>query len=120
MNEPEKEKRIVEKIRTFLDESAENVDAETRLRLQEARFQALKAAGKKRPSHLSFPRWMTIGGLATAATAVLAIFFWLNVPPEEIPAKQVEDIEILTSRERIDFYKDLDFFRWLASGESEK
>ncbi len=117
MNEQEKEKKIVEKIRSFLDESAESLSPEIRLRLQEARFQALKAAEKK-PRFLSFPRWITVGGLATATTATLAIFFWFNVPSVEIPAKQVEDFEILTSKEQIDFYNDLEFFRWLAAKEN--
>jgi hypothetical protein len=119
MNEHEKEKQIVEKIRGFLDESAENLPPDVCLRLQEARYQALKAAGEK-PPFFSFPRWITVGGLATATTAILAIFFWFNVPSVEIPAKQVEDFEILTSREQIDFYKDLEFFLWLAAKENGK
>jgi hypothetical protein len=119
MNEQEKEKRFVEKIRRFLDESAESLSTETGLRLREVRFQAVNAAGKKR-GVFAFPRWITVGGLATATTAVLAIFFWFNVPSVEIPAKQVEDFEILTSREQIDFYKDLDFFLWLAAKENGK
>lgn len=119
MTEQEKEKQIVEKIIGFLDESAESLSPEIRLRLQEARHQALKTAGK-RSRFFSFPRWFTFGGLATATTAVLAIFFWFNVPSVEIPAKQVEDFEILTSKEQIDFYKDLEFFLWLAAKENGK
>lgn len=120
MNEQENEEQIVEKIRNFLDESAESLNSDIRRRLQEARFQALRAAEKKRAWFFSFPRWITVGGLATAATATLAIFFWFNVPSVEIPAKQVEDFEILTSKEQIDFYKDLEFFRWLAAKENGK
>jgi hypothetical protein len=115
----EQEKKIVESIRGFLDESAESLSPEVRLRLQEARYRAVNAAGKK-PRFYSFPRWITVGGLATATTAVLAVFFWFNVPSVEIPAKQVEDFEILTSKEQIDFYKDLDFFLWLAAKENGK
>ena len=84
MNEQEKEKQFVEKIRDFLDESAETLNPDIRLRLQEARFQALRAAEKKRAWFFSFPRWITVGGLATATTAILAFFFWFNAPSLEI------------------------------------
>ena len=117
MIEQEKEKQFVEKIREFLDESAESLNPDFRLRLQEARFQAVRAAEKKRPWFFYFPRWMTVGGLATATTAILAFFFWFNAPSLEAPTKQVEDFEILTSKEQIDFYKDLDFFLWLDTKE---
>lgn len=113
MNEEEREKQLVERVRGFLDESAESVNPDLRLRLQEARLRALRAGENRRARFLFFPKWITVGSLATAATAVLVFFFWFNVPSPEIPAKQVEDFEILTSKEQIDFYKDLDFFLWL-------
>jgi hypothetical protein len=50
--------------------------------------------------------------------AILAFFFWFNAPSLEAPTKQVEDFEILTSKEQIDFYKDLDFFLWLDTKEN--
>ena len=118
MDEPEREKQFVEKVRGFLNESVESLNPDIRLRLQESRIQALKAAEKRRPWFLPFPRWITVGGLATVATAILTFFFWFNAPPLEVPTKQVEDFEILTSREQIDFYKDLEFFRWLAAKEN--
>lgn len=117
MNEQARDEKLVEKVRVFLDESMESLSPEVRLRLQEARYRAVQAAGEK-PRFFSFARWVTVGGLATATTAVLALFFWFNVPSVEIPDKQVEDIEILTSKDQIDFYKDLEFFRWLAAKEN--
>ncbi|MCX5912459.1 MAG: DUF3619 family protein [Deltaproteobacteria bacterium] len=118
MNEQEREKQFVEKIRGFLDESAESLNPDMRLRLQEARFRALRAAEKRRAWFFSFPRWITVGGFATATVAILAFFFWFNAPSLEAPTKQVEDFEILTSKEQIDFYKDLDFFLWLDTKEN--
>ncbi len=117
MNERENEKQFVERIRGFLDESAENLNPEVCLRLQEGRFRALRAGEKRRGWFFSFFRWITVGGLATATTAIFALFFWFNAPSLEAPTKQVEDFEILTSKEQIDFYKDLDFFLWLDTKE---
>ena len=121
-NEEEREKQLVERIRGFLDESAESLNPDIRLRLQEARFRALRAGPrtgeKRRARFFFFPKWITVGSLATAMTAVLVFFFWFNVPSPEIPAKQVEDFEVLISKEQIDFYKDLDFFLWLDNKEN--
>jgi len=119
MNEVQKEAQFLEKVKGLLDESAENLDLRIRHRLQQARVQALETRGKKRRSFFTIPRWITIGGLATAATAVLAFFFLFNVPKTDFPAKQAEDFEILTSKEHIEFYKDLEFFRWLATKEND-
>jgi len=118
MDEPEREKQFVEKVRGFLDESVQSLNPDIERRLQEARFQALRVAEKRRVWYFSFPRWITVGGLATVTTVILTFFFWFNVPSLEIPTKQIEDFEILTSREEIDFYKDLEFFRWLAAKEN--
>jgi hypothetical protein len=119
MNEVQKEAQFLEKVKGLLDESTESLDPHVRRRLQQARLQALEAQGRKRFIFFAIPRWMTIGGLATAATIVLAFFFLFHVPKTDIPAKQPEDFEILTSNEHIDFYKDLEFFRWLATKENE-
>ena len=117
MNEHGDEKQFLERVRGLLDESAEALNPKETLRLRQIRSLALEAAEKKRFYFFDLPRWITVGGLATVATAVLAVFFWLQVPPTDIPAKQVEDFEILTSREYIDFYKDLEFLRWLETKE---
>ncbi len=119
MDEQEREKQIVEKIRGFLNESTESLSPDIRLRLQESRIQALRVVEKRRAWFFPFPRWITVGSLATVMTAILIFFFWFDVPTQEVPTKQVEDFEILTSREKIDFYQDLEFFRWLAAKENE-
>ena len=119
MDEVKKEAQFLEKVKGLLDESAESMDPHICHRLQQARVQVLESRGKGRLRFFAIPRWITIGGLATAATIVLALFFLFNVPKADFPAKQSEDFEILTSKEHIDFYKDLEFFRWLATKENE-
>jgi len=117
MNEFEKERRFLEKVRGFLDESAEALPPKTDLRLQQMRTQALEMPAKRRFNLFAAHRWITVGGFATVVTAVLAIFFWYHAPSPDFPSKQEEDFEILTSKEHIDFYKDLEFFRWLEAKE---
>jgi hypothetical protein len=119
MNEDQKEAQFLKKVKDLLDESTETLNPQVRHRLQQARFKALEVRGKRRLRLFYLPRWVTIGGLATAVSVVLALFFFFHVPKADFPVKQVEDFEILISREQMDFYKDLEFFRWLAGKENE-
>jgi hypothetical protein len=118
MNLNEQEKNFLGKIRDLLNDGVENLDGQTKKRLEEVRNRALGAAGRRRWASFTRPRWIMVGGVATATMAALAMVFWLHTSPGVFPAKQVEDFEIITSREHIDFYQDLDFYRWLAARES--
>jgi hypothetical protein len=60
-----------------------------------------------------------VGSFAAATMAAVAVFFWLSPSPEPLPTTgQVEDLEIITSQERLDFYQNLDFYRWLETNEN--
>jgi anti-sigma-K factor RskA len=110
----------VEKIRTELDAGAENLAPETLLRLREARFNAVAEAERKRARWFSLPRWATAGGLASLAVMVVAVSIWVSASRQTLPARQPEDVEILTAHEHLDMYKDLEFYRWLADLDNEK
>lgn len=114
------EESFLQAARGLLDEGMRNLDARTEQRLERARMRALEAAGEGSRESFLRRRWVMFGSFATAATAAIAAFLWLNASPGVLPARQVEDFEIITSREKIDFYQNLDFYRWLAAGENEK
>ncbi|MCX5907785.1 MAG: hypothetical protein NTY64_11530 [Deltaproteobacteria bacterium] len=119
MNTIDPEKSMLEKVSGLLNEGVENLDSRTGRRLEHIRSEALRAAEK--PSRFFIPgRWIVVGGLATAAMAAGALFFWLPTSPGDFPVRNIEDLEIITSQERIDFYENLDFYRWLATQENEK
>ena len=120
--EAQKEDHFLKKVKSLLDESAESLEPHVLQRLQQGRVRALASGGERRFSFFAIPRWITIGGLATVATAILAFFFLFSfndVHKQDFPARQAEDLEIITEKEHIDFYKDLEFFRWLATKENE-
>ena len=117
MNEKGQEKFFLEKVKALLEESTDKMDEATRKRLEEIRLKALAAAEKKRWRFLTFPRWITVGALATAATAILFIFLWFHSPTPDLLGKHMEDFEILTAKEPLDLYGDLDFYRWLDGEE---
>jgi hypothetical protein len=111
----DKEERFLEKAKDLLNRAAENLDSQTGQRLERIRTNALRAAEEKPSGFFTPLRWILVGGFGTATMAAVALFFWLNTSPGDFPAKHAEDFEIITSREPIDFYQDLEFYRWMAT-----
>jgi hypothetical protein len=116
MNPKDPEKLLLEKAKDLLNLGAETLGPQTARRLEGIRVRALSAAEEKRPGFFSPRRWVMVGGFAAATMAAVALFFWLSPSPEPLPTTgQVEDLEIITSQERIDFYQNLDFYHWLET-----
>jgi len=46
---------------------------------------------------------------------VIAVSLWLSSGNNSLPVGQPEDLEILTTNEQLELYKDLEFYRWLES-----
>jgi hypothetical protein len=114
------EKEFLQEARDLLQGGSENLDPQTRQRLAEIRSQALQWSQEK-PSSFFIPfRWVLAGSSSIVTVAALALFFWLSGSPGEIPVKNVEDFEILASRERTEIYENVDFYRWLATKENGK
>ena len=109
---------FLEKVQDILDQGTENLGSRTERRLQDIRGQALIAAGEKRLKFLHPRRWVLAGSFAMVTLVAVGLFFWLSPSTETLPAGQIEDLEIITSQERIDFYQNLDFYRWLGSSEN--
>ncbi len=101
------------KVKRVLDGTLENLEGPTKRKLESIRRNALRGReGFKLPF---IPlRWMTVGGFAAVTTASIAVFFWLNTAPVDLPVKQAEDLEIITSKDHIELFQNLDFYQWLA------
>jgi hypothetical protein len=109
------EEEFLTEVRKTLDRGTESLDPETLRRLRSARFKALERAGAGRLSWFRLHRWITAGGLTTITVLALGISLWLGAPAQNPPVRQPDDLEILTSQDQLDLYKDLDFYRWLAA-----
>jgi len=118
MNANDQEKSFLEKAKGLLSEGAENLDSQTRRRLERIRLDALSAVGGKEARFFLPSRWVTVGALVATAMVVVAIFFWLRASPGDFPGKHIEDFEIIASMENIDLYENLEFYRWLATKEN--
>jgi hypothetical protein len=111
----DQEKHFLEEARDLLNKGVENLDSRATKRLGYIRTNALRAVEEKASRFFLSSRWLMFGGLATATMAAVVFFFWLNPSPVDFPVRHIEDFEIITSKDRIDFYQDLEFYRWMTT-----
>jgi hypothetical protein len=112
------DKKFLDGIRETLDRNADLLDEETLLRLRSIRLDSLETT-RRRPTLFVFPRWLTAGGVATAATVVVAVSVWSFSARQRVPASLPEDVEVLAIKDHLDLYADLDFYRWLSADEAK-
>jgi len=118
MNPKDPEKLLLEKAHDLLNLGVERLGPRTERRLAEIRVRAMDAAGDKRRGFFSPARWIMVGSFAAATMAAVALFFMFSPSSPPLPTGHVEDLEILTSRERMDLYRNLDFYRWVETNEN--
>src|SRR5512137_1307964 len=116
MNEKlgEKEAQFFEKASQSLLATEDRIEANTLSRLREARRRAVEAAGARGRGFFRIPNWARIGGVATAAAAVLVFMIWFDTPKQDLPVKSPDELEIVLNADNMDLYEDLDFYEWLA------
>lgn len=103
-----------QKIKTSLDESAANLDANTRKRLADIRRQALNT----QTNHAKPARWLAIShwlpSTSLAFGILLALFFVAQHQKSrvEFGQDQVAVFEMLNSTDDLDTLSDPDFYLW--------
>jgi hypothetical protein len=112
------DKKFLDGIRESLDRDADALDEETLLRLRRIRLDALETPGTRR-TLFAFPRWLTAGGLTTAAVVAVAVSVWTISVRQRQPVSLPEEVEVLVIKDHLDLYEDLDFYRWLTADESK-
>jgi len=118
MNAKDPEKLFLEKVQRLLDQGAQNLGSQTEQRLEEVRLGVLSGAHEKRSRFFLPRRWVLAGSFAMATLVAAALFFFLSPSAEILPTGDLDELEIITSRERLDIYQNLDFYRWLGSKEN--
>ena len=96
-----------------LQASAESLDGATQSRLTQARHAALKVVTQRQRGTW---RWL-VPTVGAAAAAVVAVMIAINpshrgVAPLAATAS-LEEMEILTAEDSLEFYRDVDFYAWL-------
>lgn len=115
---PPDDARLVSGIRQQLDQSCKALDGHTLSRLNRIRHTALERKQARKSRTLLLP----FGWFVTACVLVLSVSLFRPgaVPEIDVPAgaSALEDIEILTATESLDFYEDYEFYQWLAENDS--
>lgn len=111
----------LERAKVLLDQSAQNLDAATLSRLQQARHAALARQPPRR-----FRGWFLSAGLV-GACALLLVFVMMHpapseteiaVPTDAAATKSAEtfsgdDMSIVSGDDSLELYQDLEFYAWL-------
>ena len=111
MKEQNQDKVFTDSIRDRLDESVEQLDAETLSAITRARHQALDSRKGSRESW----GWIPAGAVAGICMALLVYVFVSNHAVEEVPV--VDELELLSNIEDIEILEDLEFYEWLEEYE---
>lgn len=111
------EAEFLTRMRQQLDRSCDGLDARTVSRLNSIRHTALEHKQKR-----FSPLWLSFGGMVTATFLVFSLNLTsLQLPGSgaslKEPATTLEDIEILTTTESLDFYEEYEFYQWLAEND---
>lgn len=107
-----KDEQMLDNIRATLDRDSEQLDADTKRALQQARHQAL--------AQLDKPRWIwqPIAGVAVAASVTMLVVGLVTVQTDNgTIMHQHEDLSLLSSGDDLELYENLEFYQWLAFEE---
>jgi hypothetical protein len=111
----ESKTKLEERAAALLQDSAEQLDGKTRSQLTQARHAALDAV---RECELK-TNWL-LPAAGVAAAAVLAVTVSLNVAnqtnvddEQQLALTPVDELEIVTAEDSLEFYRDVEFYAWL-------
>lgn len=115
------EQLLLSAAKSTLEESLNQIDDNTLDRLAGIRRQAIEAASQEsgKATLTGGSSWLLpLGGAVTAAVMVVSVMLWSSEPVSTAsPVAAIEDINLLTDSEGIEFYQDLEFYQWLAVNE---
>lgn len=107
---------LVRSVVQSLDDSCENLDADTQDTLAQMRRAALDQIPSEKPSSKTPAIW-ALGG--SCAAAVLAVFIFFSSPSDQA-VEPFEDIDVLLAGEDFDMLQeqDLEFLLWLEAQDA--
>lgn len=114
------EQLLLSAAKSTLENNIDQIDEQVQARLAAARREAIDACSTKQSVTAKFSNWiLPVGGLAMVGAALLvAVTLWTMPIEQKLePVAVLEDINLLTGSEDIDFYQELEFYEWLAVNE---
>lgn len=106
---------FAQKAKRLFDESVENLDGETRSRLNRGRQAALEEV---RPGSRVWMQWGPVAGVTAAA--IVAVVLWTGEPPVDTTTPAAADFEILLAEDSLEMLENLEFYSWVEFEESNE
>lgn len=100
-------------VRTELDQSLVDPDANTRFRLNAMRREALQ----QHPEGLR--HWLPATGLIAATVALMLVWMLPQEQADNGFDMVLADIEVLASDAGVDLLNDMEFYQWLEEGDGQ-
>jgi hypothetical protein len=118
MKQSEQDK-LSQQIKSVLDQSIEDLDADIRYQLQMTRARVLQSNDVTRPWYYRKSIWASVASFASVS--VLAAFLFINAP-----GYKLDDMEMMSNVDAllfetdagIELYEQYDFYVWLSEQES--
>lgn len=108
-----KDDEFLKHAKRVLDDDVATLDPLVAQRLRIARRQSLDGAASRHRHRM--PQWLS----STVAASVLVALAWLVIPREADLRTGMEDLELLSTAEDLEFYENLEFYQWLDAQPSE-
>ncbi len=125
MKHEQGEQDFLDRVKKRLDDSTDQIDELTLARLGAARRRAVEA-GSERHSMWSLGDVLVAGRsgrlawLAGGVLLLLVLVTWrLQTPVAPLQTQLLDDMELLSATEELEFYQELDFFIWAADEQNE-
>lgn len=114
MTEPEHD-AFLDRCRRLLDTRVDTLPPALAMRLARARKTATSEGASPRRM-TQRPVWLWASGAVAAVALAVAIFVGDTREPAVLPIAHADDLELMAaSKDQMDLYDNLDFYRWLAS-----
>ncbi len=119
-NQAMQEQAFLDKASDALDKSCDSMDGQTLSRLNRIRHAAIEHGKQSQGRTFLSP----FGGLITACVLVFVVSVFypgqsnVKVPVTPDGGTAIEDLDILTSTESLEFFENLEFYQWLEENES--
>ena len=116
MSGPDQDAIFLQRVKQEMDRSCAALDGATQSRLNSMRHAVLAQGQRKglRLFSMRKPLLLPFGGLVTACVLVMAVVLQAPTLPDAAP---VEDLDLLTATEELDFYEEYEFYQWLATND---
>lgn len=113
-----KQEKFEQQVKSVLDQSVEDINADTRYQLQMARAKVLQSNEGASLWYQKKPMWASVASFASVSVLVTVLMFSSSEYKQEaLDVVTNQDSILFESDTGIDMYEQYDFYVWLSTQE---